>query len=243
MNVKKLLCSLMITMGTVSLSHAQEQNNSFLQPTQVPDSLAIVPAPPAYNSIDFLRDKAAYDQAKSLIGTERWKIAAEDADLSDANIGKPFSKALGVDISPQNTPVTYEILRRLRTDAGSYATKAAKEHYMRLRPFVFFNSHTCTPNDEATLSKNGAYPSGHTTIGWSSALVLAEIRPERQNEILQRGYDYGQSRVICGVHWQSDVDAGRITGSAIVARLHADKGFNKMLEEAKQEIQRKTKPF
>ncbi|MBF7686700.1 acid phosphatase [Acinetobacter rathckeae] len=241
MKIKTLLCTLITTIGAVSTSYALEQSNSFLQLNQAPDSLAIVPAPPAYNSVDFLRDKAAYDQAKSLVGTERWKVAAEDADLSDANIGKPFSQAFGIEISPQNTPVTYEILKKLRTDAGNYATKAAKEHYMRLRPFMFFNSHTCTPNDEASLSKNGSYPSGHTTIGWSSALVLAEIRPERQNEILQRGYEFGQSRVICGVHWQSDVDAGRITGSAIVARLHADKAFTKMLEEAKQEIQRKTK--
>lgn len=112
---------------------------------------------------------------------------------------------------------------------------------MRLRPFVFFGSHSCTPNDEAVLSKNGSYPSGHTTIGWSSALILAEIRPDRQNEILKRGYEFGQSRVICGVHWQSDVDAGRITGSAEVARLHADKNFMKTLEEAKREIQKKVK--
>ncbi|MFT4021066.1 MAG: phosphatase PAP2 family protein, partial [Acinetobacter sp.] len=75
--------------------------------------------------------------------------------------------------------------------------------------------------------------------GWSTALILAEIRPDRQNEILKRGYEYGQSRVICGVHWQSDVDAGRITGSAIVARLHADAGFMKQLDQAKREIQKK----
>lgn len=233
--------NVLFTLGLLSTAHAADSNNSFLQLNQVPDSLKIVPAPPAFNSVDFLRDKAAYDQARSLVGTARWQQAAVDADLSDANIGKSFSEAFGVEISPTNTPVTYEILRKLRTDAGGYATKTAKEHYMRMRPFVFFNSHTCTPNDEASLSKNGAYPSGHTTIGWSSALILAEIRPDRQNEILERGYQYGQSRVICGVHWQSDVDAGRITGSAIVARLHADKDFAKTLEDAKREIQKKIK--
>ncbi|MCF9046771.1 acid phosphatase [Acinetobacter nectaris] len=242
MKTKTLLCAVMACMSFSTFTSAAETpSNSFLQPDQAPDSLAIIPPPPAYNSIDFLRDKAAYDQARSMIGTERWKQAAEDADLSDANTGKPFSEAFGVEISPTNTPITYEILRKLRTDSGSYATKAAKEHYMRLRPFVFFNSHSCTPNEEAALSKNGSYPSGHTTIGWSTALILAEIRPERQNEILKRGYEFGQSRVICGVHWQSDVDMGRITGSAEVARLHADKNFMKILEEAKREIQKKVK--
>lgn len=237
----KVLFSLMLSMGCLSNVYAAEPNNSFLQLDQVPNSLKIVPPPPAFNSVDFLRDKAAYDQARSLVGTARWKQAAIDADLSDENIAKPFSEAFGVEISPSNTPITYSIIKKLRTDSGHYATKLAKEHYMRMRPFVFFNSHTCTPNDEASLGKNGAYPSGHTTIGWSSALILAEIRPDRQDQILERGYEYGQSRVICGVHWQSDVDAGRITGAAIVARLHADKDFAKTLEDAKREIQKKIK--
>lgn len=81
---------------------------------------------------------------------------------------------------------------------------------------------------------NGSYPSGHTTLGWTMALALAEIRPERQNKLLQRGYEYGQSRVICGAHWQSDVDAGRILGAAVFARLHADEQFVAALNKAKK---------
>ena len=50
------------------------------------------------------------------------------------------------------------------------------------------------------------------------------------------GYDFGQSRVICGVHWQSDVDAGRLIGAAVVARLHADPVFRVQLDEAKREL-------
>lgn len=99
---------------------------------------------------------------------------------------------------------------------------------------MFFNTHTCTPQDEGKLRMNGSYPSGHTTLGWTMALVLAEIRPERQNQLLQRGYEYGQSRVICGAHWQSDVDAGRILGAAVFARLHADERFVAALNEAKK---------
>ena len=70
------------------------------------------------------------------------------------------------------------------------------------------------------------------------ALVLAEINPERQDEILVRGYEYGESRVIVGYHYQSDVDAARIAASAAVARLHADEGFRKQLEKAKKEFAR-----
>ena len=107
---------------------------------------------------------------------------------------------------------------------------------MRMRPFMFYNSPSCQPDEEVNLRKNGSYPSGHTAIGWSTALVLAEIRPERANEILKRGYEFGQSRVICRAHWQSDVNAGRVVGSAQYARLHSNAQFLDEMTKAKAEI-------
>lgn len=125
---------------------------------------------------------------------------------------------------------------QLAGDAGDLATRHAKEHYMRVRPFSMYGESSCTPDQEEYLLKDGSYPSGHTAIGWATALVLAEINPSRQDEILKRGYEMGQSRVICGCHYQSDVDAGRIVASAVVARLHADTAFMKQLNKAKKEF-------
>ena len=109
---------------------------------------------------------------------------------------------------------------------------------MRIRPFAFYHEATCRADEEGKLSTNGSYPSGHTTIGWATALVLAEINSERQGQILQRGYEMGQSRVICGYHWQSDVTAARVVASAIVARLHAEPTFVTQLQKAKDEFNR-----
>ena len=95
---------------------------------------------------------------------------------------------------------------------------------------------TCNTKDQEKLSTNGSYPSGHTSIGWATALVLTEINPSDQDKILKRGYELGQSRVICGYHWQSDVDAARIVGSAVVATLHSNPQFTQQLEKAKQEF-------
>jgi len=86
------------------------------------------------------------------------------------------------------------------------------------------------------LRKDGSYPSGHTAIGWAWALLLCEISPEQSNAILRRGWEFGQSRIICNVHWQSDVNQGRIMGAATVARLHADPVFLADLESSKNEI-------
>ena len=95
--------------------------------------------------------------------------------------------------------------------------------------------------DEEDLRHNGSYPSGHTILGWSAALLLTEMAPDMADTVLARGYMYGQSRVIAGFHWQSDVDAGRLCASAAVARLHADKRFMKLMKKAKKEYQKLSK--
>ena len=73
-------------------------------------------------------------------------------------------------------------------------------------------------------------------MGWGIALVLAEINPERQDEILKRGFEYGESRVIVGFHYQSDVDAARLLTSTLVNRLHDNGDFMKQLQKAKEEF-------
>jgi acid phosphatase (class A) len=83
---------------------------------------------------------------------------------------------------------------------------------------------------------DGSYPSGHSSLGWAWALVLAEIDPENVNAILARGRAFSESRVVCGVHWQSDVSEGRHMGASTVARLHADLTFRADLEAAKAEL-------
>jgi acid phosphatase (class A) len=97
---------------------------------------------------------------------------------------------------------------------------------------------TQTPpcEDEAALRSSGSYPSGHTSIGWSWALVLAEAAPEESEAILARGRAFGERRVVCNVHWESDVIEGRFIGAATVARLHAEPAFLADLNAAKSEL-------
>ena len=64
------------------------------------------------------------------------------------------------------------------------------------------------------------------------ALVFSEVAQTRQDALLARAYQFGQGRVITGYHWQTDVDYGRLVGSAVYARLHADKDFLSQMEKA-----------
>lgn len=67
---------------------------------------------------------------------------------------------------------------------------------------------------------------------------MAELVPSRADAILQRGRDYGDSRVICGYHFPSDIEAGRLLAAGVIARLHADANFRRDLDAARSELAR-----
>ncbi|MCH5346939.1 MAG: phosphatase PAP2 family protein [Muribaculaceae bacterium] len=218
--------------------HRTNPDVFFLQEGDVPNSFLLLPPPPDGASIAFLNDQAMYNWGKLQRDTPRGDQASQDANVEGDGVPMAFSEAFGIDITKDGTPEIYKLVIGMREDAGDLGTRDAKNYYNRTRPFAFYDEMTCNPAQQEELSTNGSYPSGHTSIGWATALVLAEVNPARQNEILKRGYEMGQSRVICGYHFQSDVDAGRITGSATVARLHADPGFQAQLQKAKDEFKR-----
>ncbi|MDY6462829.1 acid phosphatase [Acinetobacter faecalis] len=236
-----IIVSLIIgSIAITGLSITANAADGYLTESQVPNSLKNLPLPPQENSAGQVRDNAIFQDMQAQKGTARWAQAAIDADLTDEHLGRPFSEAFGLEINEKNTPTLFSMMQKIRSDSN-VTTKSAKQHYNRKRPFISMKVSTCTPQDESTLKSNGSYPSGHTTIGWTYALLLAELRPDRQDEIIQRGYEYGQSRVVCNMHWQSDVDAGRVIEAAQFARLQADSQFQKDLKRAKQELERLVK--
>ena len=207
----------------------------YLQPEELPNSLALLPPPPVEGSIAFALDEEISQKTFALRGTPRWELAAKDAILMFPEAAGAFSCALDAPITEQDTPHLYMLLRRTLADAG-LSTYAAKKQYQRQRPFMVNDQPICTPDEDEHLRKDGSYPSGHTALGWAWALILAEIAPERADAILARGRAFGESRNVCNVHWHSDVIAGRFMGAAVVARLHANPAFQAELEAAKAEI-------
>ena len=94
----------------------------------------------------------------------------------------------------------------------------------------------CTPALDPVLRKDGSYPSGHVAIGWGWALLLAEVDPEHAEAILARGRAFGESRMICNVHWASDVEEGRTMAAATAAKLHAQAELRADIEAARAEV-------
>lgn len=208
----------------------------YIPKENLPNSLDLLGPPPAADSAAFARDEEARKATIPLRGGARAAQARLDADLQFPQPAKNFSCAMGVDITEAQTPHLYRLMQKVLTDAG-LSTYGVKNTYNRVRPFVVHNEGTCFPEQETLLRTDGSYPSGHTAAGWAWALVLAEINPDRANTIFKRGLAFGQSRVVCNAHWQSDVDAGRTMGAATVALLHNDDEFRADLAAARKEVE------
>ena len=188
-------------------------------PKEMPNGLHFLPPPPDTLSAGFAYDLSQYHWGKSQRNDSvRCAIATRDAEWSVPCMCREFSEPFGVTLSKENTPEIYLLLEMVAENARHVASEA-KDHYMRKRPYVRFHEGTIAPWDEEDLRNNGSYPSGHT--------------------ILARGYMYGESRVIAGFHWQSDVNAGFLCASAAIARLHANDSFQEQIRKAKEEFLKK----
>src|SRR5258708_39871974 len=122
--------------------------------------------------------------------------------------------------------------------AVAFRTFEAKNLFLRARPFQ--NSQlkrVCgadkAPAPEENPKDRSSYPSGHSSYGWGVAMILAKLKPERAEQLLQRASEYGESRIVCGMHYPSDVESGRVIAAAVVSRLAANPGFTRGLDPAR----------
>lgn len=197
------------------------------------DVLAVLPRAPKPTDPRGLADRAIFTATRALQGSPRWAMATNDVKLAPADLFRDFSCAMGIAMTPENAPRTAALLRRAMVDTARQ-TGIAKTVYKRQRPFLVDRGLICQPAAEVADSYD--YPSGHTTAGWTMATLLAQIAPDRATPLLARGRAYGESRIVCGVHNASAVEAGRLSASSTLTALQGDPAFTADLAAAKQEI-------
>ncbi len=200
----------------------------------LPDAGSVLPQPLKADDPGFFRDFSLYQQGKKLRNTPRGEEARLDEPWGIGLVSR-FSEAYGQKISKLDTPQLWELLSHAETDINNTVEKL-KHQIHRVRPFVQYSEQSGQPATEGILGKTSSYPSGHTALGWGVALILAEINPDCQEAILKKGFEFGQSRVILGYHYQSDVDAARLVATMTVSRLHSSDAFISQLEKAKAEF-------
>lgn len=233
----KRIFLLLVSLFTVwsALGQNTQKFPAYLEADQLPDAVFFLPPPPEQGSAQFVLDEAMYEWGKTQREGARGLQAIAEGTTDVDTMAVMFSKAFGLQLTKETTPNTLRLLQRSVRTFRLSATKP-KAAYMRLRPFVLHNEGTLIPEWEEEERPTGSYPSGHTVRGWGMALVLSQLNPAHQDEILYMGYEWGQSRVIAGYHWQSDVNASRLLASACFARLQACEEYMKDVEAAREEL-------
>lgn len=158
-------------------------------------------------------------------------LQAEVNRLADFNVFT-FAEELGPKFNAEKYPKTAKFFKKLfRTIEAP--KDYIKDHYKRTRPYL---AHPKQVKNFFTKPHGGySYPSGHTTRSWTAALVLGELKPDRKDSLLLQAVKIGNSRIVGGMHYQSDIIAGRALGQLAFEELMKNKKFLKDLEELKEE--------
>ena len=189
----------------------------------------VLPPPPAPGSAE---EKAELTAVHSLVDSAspaRKAQAKADSELEDPSI---FDGVVGAKL--ETMPATWALLKLVQNE-GDVAADLSKVKFARLRPFAVDST---LPNCDGTKVPTRSYPSGHSTLGYSVGLMLAELMPQKASAILARARDYGLSRVICGVHYPADTDASHTLGSMVTVRLLLDPAAADRIAAARAELAR-----
>ena len=204
-----------------------------LRPTSV-DAVKLLPAPPSAGSVETqeeLKLLRRLQKHRTPEDIERCKAEAK-LDMS------AFQLLFGPWFKAENLPEMQKLFKQVHAQAKSISDPAKKQ-FNRPRPYKA-DLRIDPPLDK---EDEPSYPSGHATRGILYALILCEIAPEKKEALLERGREIGWDRVIAGVHYPSDVAAGRTLGQALMQSLLTDPIFRERLEKVKLEFEEVRKQY
>lgn len=211
----------MLGAGPASVVH-------FLRPDAL-DLAALLPAPPAPGSLAAQADLEAVLQAQAWRTPEQvaWAKLVAKAEMfavfgADQLFGPWFTK--------ENLRVTAELFENILADTRQ-AAASYKKMYPRPRTFVVdARVQPCIDRPDG-----GSYPSGHATVAYIWAGVLAEIFPERRAELFERAHRAAWGRVLAGVHFPTDLEGSRRLAEATVAELKKSAAFRAAIGKCRAE--------
>ena len=233
------LCAALVLLLQAAAIQAQQPGPGYLYPKVTLHIEAWLPPAPPPDSLAQAADVEAVQHARALLGTPRADEAhADDVIKPPEQVAPRFTYLLGMQLDRRNAPHFLHMMELVRNDIEWLLApvKKAVGAGGRQRPFVMSPQLATCPITYAKLGETGSYPSGHGTTGWAWGSILAELVPEFADQMIARGIAFGDSRVVCGFHYPSDVAAGRLAAAALLDRLHADPAFMRDLAASRKEL-------
>ena len=200
----------------------------FLQPSDL-DPAIILPPPPRDDAPAAVAGRAELHRLAAERTPERLAQAKHDDEVEDV---RAIADVLGPAFNLERFPATATLFADVRNEAN-IAARQAKTFFKRERPYI--TDRALDVCDDGHVVRN-SYPSGHATIGYSAAVVLANLMPGNAQVILARASDYADSRLYCGVHYREDLEAGQVLAGVLVQKLMAKPAFQAELEAARAEL-------
>jgi len=213
-----------------------QPQQDYLAPGQV-DLLKLLPPPPAPGSEIVNQDMRAVLDAQRHRDTAVAARAKADAEISIFR----FADVLGPQFTGDKLPKLTAFFARVRHSEVGPVT-LVKDYWQRPRPFVGnAKIHPLPEAREGVLNDDKhtysySFPSGHATFGATCAIILANMVPEKRAELFARGWQYGTNRMMAGVHFPTDIEAGRIDAAVLVYAMMQNPEFQKDFADAKAEL-------
>jgi acid phosphatase (class A) len=203
----------------------------FLKPSAQFDPQNFLPPPPAPGSPRAMAELAEVKRLMAEATPEQ--IAQAKSDDGNEN-GTIFAVILGPAWDLAKLPATAKVINEVTGTEGPFSD-IAKQEFKRDRPWIVDPSlQTCAAHKPS--QDHASYPSGHTTVGYGMGVVLANLMPNHAQAILGRSEQFAENRVICGMHFRSDIVAGQQFGTIMAIRLMQNPQFAADMNAARTEL-------
>jgi acid phosphatase (class A) len=223
------LIAIALTLGAIATGAPARDGGVSLLTVADLDPQAVLPPPPAAGSA-----QAAAELAE-LHAMERRRTATEVAAAKlDGETKNPtiFIEVLGPSFDLAKLPATKQMFAMVRATEKD-AVDRGKDEFKRPRPWIVDPTlQSCAKNGEPLSS----YPSGHTSMAFSMAGILARLVPDKAEAIMARAARYGETRIVCEQHFRSDITAGEALGLLIADRLMTKPEFRAAFDTARREL-------
>jgi acid phosphatase (class A) len=211
------VASIVATLFVTAAAAKTPSSSYYLTPAQVDLSELLEPPPDPSSSV-------AREDVNTMASVEAERTQA-DLDAAQADKHRTvfsFSDVFGSQFVAGKLPLATALFAHTSGDTEVLVAQA-KAYFDRPRPAGARQTH-------------GSYPSGHAAFAACTAILLSAMVPEKRDAIFARAEIFADRRIVAGVHYPTDVEAGWIAGTIVAYALLQQPRFVADFRAARTEV-------